>query len=414
MTPRTRTVARVASAAAVLAATLPPAGAADPARVDPLCLACGATGVAELLLNAALFLPLGLAVARLATGARGVGAALAWGLVLSIGVEAGQLVIPGRHPALGDLLANVAGAGIGGSLAVTSSRWLHAGDRAASALSSAWGALAASIFLGTALLLQPALPASDYWIQHAPDLGQFARFRGTVLSARSGGVDLPAGRLAASDRRSLGSVLARGPHLAARVRLGDPPAGLAPVLSVFDGRQREILVLGQDGRDLVFRLRRRAADLGLRRPEIRASGLLAGLSAGETVVLAVRPDPRRAAGGLCLRAGPSRRCGLGHRAGSGWSLLVGPVAAPGTARALDAAWIALLLLPLGFWARPRAGWRTGLLAALGALAAAPLAGPVLAAGVPEAAGAALGLLGGLGLERLVGSRRSGRSGSSEP
>lgn len=402
----------------MLAATLPPEAGDRVADLAPACLVCGARGTADLLLNAGLFAPLGAAVARPGGKAGAVAAAVAAGLALSGCVEAAQLVVPGRHTAVGDLVANAAGAGAGGLLSVSAHRWLRPDDRAAGALSTAWGLSVAAVALATSTLLVPAPTPSDYWGQHAPDLGHLERFPGEVLAASAGGLPVPEGRLDPSTRRRVVAAVTRTPRLSVTARFGAPPDGLAPVFSVFDGRQREVFVLGQDGRDGVFRLRRRADAARLRRPAIVAEGLLAGIAPGDTATLAVGPGEGP---GICLRAGDARRCGLGHPVGGGWALLVGPdlpaavAGAVGTegregiARALDAAWIALLFLPLGYWAAPAWGWRVGLVLAGGGLLAAPAVGPVLAAGAAEASGLAAGLGVGLLLRGLVA--RAGPSGA---
>lgn len=413
-----RSPARLLSVALVLAATLPPQGAGGGDPLPFLCLVCGPTGTAELLLNAALFLPLGLAVARPGEAGPGAAAALAWGLALSAGVEAAQTVVPGRYPALGDLAANAAGAGAGGLLAVTSPAWLRPSPAASGRMAAAWGAVVAAAALATGALLAPSLPPSAWWVQRAPELGHLEHFPGRVLTARSGDAELPAGRMSTADRRRLAGRLAAGPELAATVRSGPDTDGLAPILSVFDGREREIFLLGQDGRDLVFRLRRRAADAGLYAPAHRAAGLLEGSRPGDTLALGVRPDtaapaawpPGGGKAGLCLRAGDARRCGLGFRVGRGWTLLAGIDVPPALARWLDGAWIALMFLPLGFWtragpgrARVRAGWLVGLAAAAGGLLAAPAAGPLLGAGAAELLGAGAGLAAGVLAHRWVGT-----------
>lgn len=393
--------------ALVLSVTLPPQSAAGVDPIGTWCVVCGTRGASGFLLNALLFLPLGLAVARPGGGARGALRALAAGAALSGAVEASQLLIPGRHTALGDLLANSLGAGLGGGLMVTARSWLRPGSGAPRGLAAGWSAGVAFLLVGTAWALAPALPSSTYWVQVAPDLGHLERFPGRVYGARAGDLRLSAGRMPREERDELIRILEEGPRLSAEVRPGPPPQGLAPVVSVYDGEQREIVLLGRHGEDLVFRLRRRADRLRLHCPDLRAQGLLAGIAPDRRLRVGVRPAPGGGGGagargaGLCLRAGEESRCGVGHRVGRGWRLLLPAEVGPPLTRWLDGAWVAFLFLPLGYWAGPGWEWRLAVVAAGGALVAAPAAGPLLPAGIAEAAGMAGGLASGFLARRLL-------------
>lgn len=401
---RARSLAAAAAVTLVLAVTLPPVAGGGTESLPFTCIACGYRWAAGFVLNVLLFVPLGAAVARPHRGASGVARAVIAGLALSLLVEAVQVGIPGRHPALGDLLANTMGGAVGACLAVTSLAWLGTSGRPRRGVTAAWGAAVVAVVLGTSWMLTPFLPRSTWWVQHVPALGQFDTFPGTVVNARAGDLPLPAGRLPVEDRDRLRRGMLRRPELTAEAMFGRPTEGLAPVVSVFDDRQREILVLGQDGEDLVFRLRRRADAVGLERPEHRAPGLLAGVGSGDTVRLgAVPSDPDDREGtvaadaALCLTAGRSARCDLGFRPGRGWRLLLDPGLAPRAIRWVDGAWVALLFLPLGFWANPGREWRGAAVAASGALLLAPAVGPVLAPGIAEVTG----LVAGLSLGRMV-------------
>lgn len=410
---RFRWLARLVSLGLVLVLTVPPQAGGTAADGFFLCLACGTTGVADLLLNALLFVPLGATVARPGGGLRGIAQCFAAAALLSACVEAAQLGIPGRHPALGDLLANAVGGGVGGLLSVTAGLWLRPDRARARWLVAGWGGAVAGLLLATAWLLAPSLPASAYWVQWAPDLGQFDRFEGEVLEARAGSLQLTPLRMSAKGRDSLRRRLAGDPDLEVRARFDRPTSALAPVLSVFDGRQREIFVLGRDGTDLVFRLRRRADDARLRRPEHRAPGLLRDVEAGETATLrVVRPggSDRGAfgrSGRICLGVDGDRRCDAGFPVGRGWSLLLPSEPVGGAARWLDAAWVTLLFLPLGFWIRGRVNACIGVALTGGALLAAPALGPVALAGAAEVGGMVTGLVGGLVAARALGAGRTG-------
>lgn len=385
-----------------------------------LCIVCGSLGAADLLLNVAFFVPLGLFVHLAAGRRRGLVLAVAAGLLLSALVEAGQLLVPGRYTTLGDLAANTAGAGLGGLAARWRAALLRPPPGRAALLSLGAGGATAAAFLLTGWLLTPSPTDGRNWVQWTPALGHYETYRGRVLAARLGELSLSPGRMETDRSEAARRAIRSGRPLAATVRTGPPPPGLASVVSLYDGEQRENVLLGLDGPDLVLRVRYRAADLDLSRPDLRLRGALAGVAPGDTVRLAGwRPladaaaagprsrggadGPRRVADAdgerretWCLAAGERRGCGLGFPPGRGWSLLEHPEGlAPAALRGLDAAWIALLFLPLGLWGVRRPPSAAGLALAAGGLLAAPALTPLVAPGAVEAAGAAVGL--GIGL-----------------
>jgi hypothetical protein len=104
------------------------------------CISCGEAGSADLFQNLLLFLPLGLAWRRAGTTLL---PALLAALALTMTIEATQaLTLPGRDAALGDLLANSLGEGLGWALWPILTRAMRPDTRLANIL--AGGALAAS------------------------------------------------------------------------------------------------------------------------------------------------------------------------------------------------------------------------------------------------------------------------------
>lgn len=364
------------AAAVVLAVTLLP-GRPSPASPGGACLVCGHFAATDFLLNVALFVPLGFAPAlRRRWPALGLWLALAG---LSGAIEAVQLLLPGRYSSLSDVVANAAGAGLGILLARSRGRWLPGGGApVAPAFRVAAGGAAGLAFLATALVLQPSLPRSTWYGQWAPELGHYETYGGEVREVRIGDRPLPPARLAA--RESVRSELRAGVPVEVAFAGGPAPDGVAPVFAIYDDGQREVLMVGADGGDLVLRVRRRAADLRLKAPQVRLPGA-APEPGREAVARAALRD-----GTACLESGPAGTCDALAAPGRGWSLLFGPAPRSLPARGLDAAFAALLLVPLGlWWRRDRAGLAGAGLAAAG-VALATFAG-----------GAGLGdLLAGLG------------------
>lgn len=240
-----------------------------------LCLACGDFGGVDFLLNIALFGPLGLALHHADLPLRRT-ALVAFGLTL--GIEAFQfLFLPGRFAALGDLVANTSGGVLGWILGRT---WpLIATPAPAMARRIAVLSLSgvAGIFGVTGWLLQPSLPLSTWFGQWRPELGQFDQFAGTVDSARLGPRPLPGHMLVDTWERRLELRDGGGPiAIRAHGTLGPPPRRTAPIVSVFDDRQRQVALLGQEREDLVVAIRLRSADARLRTPTLRVPD---GLSA---------------------------------------------------------------------------------------------------------------------------------------
>jgi hypothetical protein len=404
----------------ILAATLVPLPEQAPrSALTPLtCLVCGEAGTVDVLLNVCLFVPLGLFL-RLLKWRRSL---VMWcGILTTLGVETAQLlVIPGRDPSVSDVITNSAGTVIGILLAERGALLVAPTATAAARLAVAAAALPALVLAGTAWLLVPAPPASVWYGQHAPDLGVYEQFRGTILEATLGGSPMPVGPLRNSDDLHQ-RFLSDGPSLSARFVAGPKPPGPAPIVSVFDAHQRKVILLGQGGRWLFFETRMRSDDLRFRTlsftlrsmpvPAVGDTLRMTGRVHGGTVRLSVT-GPRGALEDQ-YRLSP----------GLGWAL-VSPTPQPvgGNVAVISMLWVALLWVPFGYYAVGRGadGRRRGTVVRAGGTAAA--LGMVLApalTGVPipgpaEWIGLAAGILSGAVLSEVAGRFSAARSSLELP
>lgn len=388
---------------AILVATLTPAGDAARLAGGFLCLRCGDAPLANVLRNVVLFLPLGFFAFGLMRRVWPVALA---GFVLAGSVELLQVFIPGRNPSLVDVVANTAGAALGGLLAATLPVWFRPagnggpGEVARRRLFGAVLAVAAVLAAAPAALLTPAPPDESLWSQWNPPLGRIGPYEGRMLDARIGEASLPVGPIpAALDVRS--RFLAGQPVMVTLevVAPADESRGLFRILSAVDGR--EVLAASVHGDALVTSLSYRATRLGLSRPRVRAPGLLETASPGDTAVLAwtLRED-----GGLRIDAGAARWEAPGVDPSMGWSLLYHPLGlgAWGTA-ALGFLWCAMLLSVTTFLAPGRTAAAASGLGLLLVLAGLPLAVPFLAPlSMAGWAGAMAGWAGGMAVRVMVG------------
>jgi hypothetical protein len=372
---------------AILAVTLFPV-MGEETRPLRWCAGCGERGVAHVLLNIILFMPLG-ALLTLA----GVPRSWNWlsGAVMSTLIEGAQLFIPGRDSSVDDVLTNTTGTILGSLVAVAVLAWLRGLVRppAAAMLAPAGAVLLAVAASG--LLFQPSFPRDiDYYGQWTPDLGHFELYRGRVLRAELSSAALPSLRLADTPR--VRGWLLSGAPLHVQAVAGPPVTRLAPVFSVYDGAQREILLLGLDRSDLVLRLRTQGYAWGFDQPDLRFHGAARTLTPGDTVDLAMW----RERGRVCLQVNARRACGLGFTPGRGWGILIYPESFPEWLRRLvDMSWIGGLLFLVGFLSR---GGRAGLLvrggvSLLGLAVLPPLVG-LLEPPPLEWVAAVVGLMGG--------------------
>jgi hypothetical protein len=370
----------------------------DPTHMDPsvprlsICLVCGERGTSDAILNILLFTPLGF----LLHGRRwSVLRIAALALLLSSSIEVAQHFIPGRYSNLGDVVWNTTGAVLGAWVwSVRASRMPPAPTRGR-LVGNAAVVVAVGITMAFGWLMEPDWPLERYWGQWTPELHFMDTYGGSVERARLDSMPIPPGRF--PKRHDPRTLLLGDWTMEATAVKGLPPRALAPVLNLYDGREREVTMLGATGEDLVYRERSRARMFSLDQPDLRLPGALAAVGVGEPMELVVR----RRGGERCLEVDGREAC-PGFTPGRAWSLLMYPEEVHTlTRRTLDAVWAFALLLPVGLWSRR---WRNlalrALLAAAGiaiAIAVTRLTGPTLA----EVAAALLGSLTGFAMRPVL-------------
>lgn len=399
-----------AAALAIAALTLFPVGDA-PRRPMELCLFCGERGLADAILNVFLFVPLG---AALALGAASAGRAALLGAAFSAGIELCQHVVPGRDPSPADIVFNTLGTALGFVVLRSAPGWLHPPPRRAAGLLAAAVALPLAVVLAGGWLLAPALPRSVYYGQWTADLGYLEWYRGRVAAAWVGDVPVPSWRMERESPR-LRALLLEGAPIRVAGTAGPPPPSLAPVFSIYDDRQREVVLAGIDGEDAVFRFRTRSTALRMDQPDLRVPGAFRGVRPGDRLRLAVARRGR----GYCVEGNTAAACSLGFTVADTWSVLVFPSSLPAAGRRMvGLLWMAGLFFFAGLWLRGRRqALAAGTAVCLGLLAV-PLATTLL----PTPPAELLAALAGTGAGALAGracvpgGRRAAavRGGSKSP
>lgn len=342
-------------------------------------------------MNALLFLPLGVLLGK--QGHHPV-AALLLGAALAVGIEGLQLVVPGRHPTVGDIAWNGSGAALGVAIQPMLASLLRGTPPAWCGAVSALGVGLGLIVAGFAL--EPAHGPGAYWIQWTPTRPGVETFPGHLVRASLDGRELPYGRLPAESEthaRLLGDWTVR------LEVVGQPSMGQrAPLLVIGDDNQVEGLYVGVDGSDLVLRERLRANAWRLDRPEVRFSGFPEDAWISDTVGIALW----RAGETRCAELAEVRRCDRGWSPARTWSLIYYPGSAGILLQyALDAVWAFSLLFVVGLVSRPGPPLGANVALAIGLATFGVMATPLAAPRLPEVVAAVLGAsAGGLVSRRL--------------
>lgn len=266
--------------------------------------------------------------------------------MLSLSVETGQLFLSGRHASLGDLTTNTVGAAIGIVLLHQRARLLRPTRRVALTLAATWTAFAVTVLVAATSLLTPTMPDTVWWGQWTPILYRTEPYRGRVLSARIGDLDLPSYRLPSSD--SVRTLFATGHPIEIVAIAGPAPSSPSKIFSIADEQPREILMIGASGDDFVFRVLRASADYLLDRPDLRIHDALAGVRQGDTIRLSVRQLPDEAYRLQVNEMSRDLRVGVADT----WSLFLWPEWVARSSRAMllmRVLWLGALALPAVVW-----------------------------------------------------------------
>jgi len=413
---RTGIVLTIVSVAAVLIATLSPAS--DESMAAHFCIVCGPLGGVDVVLNVFLFLPLGVGLAL--SGVRWRRAVFA-ACCLSILVELAQLFfVRGRDATLGDVVMNTVGASLGVALVLRARTWLRPAPRSAAVLSLSWCMLWLGIQLVASFALALSIPDSTFYGEIARQLGNFDLFRGRVVAASIDSVAITDAPV--SDEDDIARRLRGGAQVRATVVPLGPTRGIAPIVRVADADQRQIVLLAQKERVFLFGARTGAETLRLRAPLIGLEAVFpATTQASDTVTLTGRYLSRAVSVGAQSGSAKSGS-DIPLFASLAWTLLLpSQWFIEGTAieRLLSLIWVAVLLVPVGYWAPYAARrlpggdvmrlhtfvWPTGIAIIAVGLAVGPLAFGLTPTPPADWVAAFLGLLTGIGLGRATGKPR---------
>jgi hypothetical protein len=304
----------------------------------------------------------------------------------------------------------------------------HARARA-DAVAVAAAALVALLLFLTGWLLRPELPPGPYIVEWAGTRAGMSHYEGRIFGAAVGPFQARPGPLASS--AAVATLLQAGAPVAVAAVVGAPTGGEAragaaatgagtgsrpddveaagsatgwapaALLAFYGADGDAAVVLAVHGSDVLYRQRLRAERFRLASPSVRLGGVLPELSPGDTLRLLsfARPD------GRCFQVQAEAHCELGFTAGSGWALVTGDRAGGGgSGMVLNAAWLALLFLPLGRLARMRVAVLILIAAVWYMVVRLPVDTVLLPAPLTDLAGAAAGMMAG-GLLRWRSLRR---------
>jgi hypothetical protein len=300
----------------------------------------------DVVLNLLLLLPFGAGLGLAGWPLRRVAATAA---LLSFAIEALQyFVVTGRDASLGDVINNTIGGTLGAGL-VSSAATLAAPSPARAGRLFAAGALAWLVVLALSAWLQgPGAQTRhlrSHWAHRAPDPYPFA---GQVTSAMVDGIAMPPDGRPPDPSRVVKRLKRGEMGLALELISGPPkPANHWVYMLSSDGLAQ--LELTQSGRNAILRVPARATRYKLRPPSL---SLPAGFPSDSGIPVTIEGGRQDETVRLkSTYAGERHAVELALSPAHGWALIAPfnfPLG-PGV-RLLTAAWIALWVMPLGYWA----------------------------------------------------------------
>jgi hypothetical protein len=244
----------------VLAATLWPIPDAAPQSVG-FCILCGDLGTLDFVNNVALFVPVGTALSWAGSSRSRVVLA---GLLLSGLVESLQFAVPGRDPAVGDIVANTVGTWLGAASPGVLRSLAQARGARAHRLLAIYALALVLLVAGMGVMVRPDLPPSpNLYGQIAPVRRDLAPFPGAIEQVLFADIPLHNDRLPI-DRRQATELLSRGYTFAADIRGTRLPRGKRAAIARVVGDQAEFVMLGVQDSCILYRQRLVSARLRLR------------------------------------------------------------------------------------------------------------------------------------------------------
>ena len=234
--------------------------AAPPATAQ--CWRCGSFWLTDLLANLVLFVPFGIALARLRVRFLIIGLA---GLALSACVELWQLfAVTGRDATLADIAANTAGSLLGAALAAQLANWVFPSPARARRLSMLASALVAGGASALSPLLTPTRAPGPLFLQFLPASAEpivtLGRVNGVVFN---GTPRVSVGRM--SDEDAIRSeLLAQRTHLEAVIATAPPAPAAMPLVRVTPRILAAVAEIRIEPHGVLAATGLRAEDLGLR------------------------------------------------------------------------------------------------------------------------------------------------------